>query len=790
MLRNYLVLALRNLGRHPGYAFINVAGLAMGVACCILILLFVRDELSYDRFNEKADRIVRTTLFIPQLDRHIEVTPTIVGPLFERSFPEVETSVRVYDIGRFRKVTVRRGGTSWQEGGFMYADPSIFDVFTLPLLWGTPGEALVRPNTLVLTESMAVKYFGTPEAARDQVLTVDATDFEVTGVIEDVPMGSHLRFDLLGSFASTHWASVETWDSANFYTYLLLTRPEALGPLEVSVASLLARQKASAGLRAEFELGFQRLTDIYLVHMGRERYVWLFSALALLILFIACINYVNLATARSTRRAREVGMRKVLGAERGQIVRQFLGESAVMATASMVIGLGLAAALLPAFNRLGGKHLGLGVLGEPDVWLAIAAILAVTTVGAGLYPSMLLARFVPAAVLKGSGRGRAGGLTFRRVLVVFQFAVTVFLFIATAAVFRQLGFIRTTDVGFDRDQVLVIPIADSGARRALPVLKSELASRPDVLGASAVNAVPGNQRGGYSLFRPNAAPGEAERTSIVATPVDPDVVATLGLDLVAGAGFSEPADLLARPDSGRFEYVVNEHLVRLAGWTPATAVGQVMGVSSNRMGEVVGVIRDYHFATLHERMQPLALFVEPAWNVLLVKIAPGDVAGTIASIRSTWERVAGDSPFAYTFLDDDFNEQYAAEERLGSIFGVAAALAVVIACLGLFGLASFTAERRRREIGIRKVLGASAAHVVAMLNREFSVLVLVGFVLAAPIAWWATGEWLDGFAYRTGIGWTTIALAGLLALACAWLTASWQSLRAAATDPAKTLRYE
>lgn len=790
MIRSYLSVALRTLKRQPGYSAINVVGLAVGVACCLLIVLFVRDEISYDRFNEKADRIVRATLYIPQLDREIEVTPTIVGPLFERTFPEVEDMVRVYDVGRFRKVTVRTGAESWQESGFMYADSSIFSVFTLPFVWGNPATALSRPNTLVLTESTAIRYFGSAGAARERVLTIDRTDYQVTGVIEDVPAASHLRFDILASFVSTRWASREIWDSANFYTYLVLTSPGAVNDIRVSSASLLDRYKASSGLRSDFDLRFQRLTDIYLVYMGRERYVWLFSALALLILAIACINHVNLSTARVARRAREVGIRKALGAQRAQIIGQFLGESTVIASAALFVGIALAALLLPAFNTLSGKNMDLSILGEPVVWGVAAILLVVVTVGAGLYPAMLVGGFRPAAVLKAASGVRTGGGSFRRGLVVFQFAVTVFLFVATAAVFGQLSFISTTDVGFDRDRVVVLPLADSGVKASLPLLRQRIASDPAVVVASAMNAIPGEQRGGYSLFTGGAPHDQDDRPDVVATPVDAQVVETIGLELLAGPGFAEPFDYLAEADSGRYQYVVNEELVRTAGWTIDTAVGQRMGVSPDRMGEVVGVIRNYNFATLHERIEPLALFVEPSWNVLLVKIAGGDVAATLSTMRATWREVTGESPFTYTFLDDDYNGFYDSERRLGRVFGGASVLAILIACLGLLGLASHTAERRRREIGIRKVLGATVPGVVTLLNREFTLLVLVAVALASPLAWWASNQWLEGFTYRTHLSWTTFAAAGGLCLLLAWLTVAWQSVRAATADPATVLRNE
>jgi len=789
MLKSYLTIALRNLRRHPGYTFINVTGLTIGIACCLLILLFVRDEITFDRFHEKADRIIRVTLQLPE--RELEVTPTIVAPLFKRTIPEVDEAVRVYDIGRFRKTTVRHGGEAWLESGFMYADSTLFDVFTFPFLAGTPERALNRPNTLVLTESTARKYFDDPYAALGQVLQVGAQDFEVTGVVEDVPSNSHLQFNLLGSFVSTRWSQQEIWMSANFYTYLLMPDAGALPALRAKVDALVAEARVEWGLSEDFNLGLQRLTDLYLVHMGRERYVWLFTALALLILLIACINYMNLATARSARRAREVGMRKVLGAHRGQIIRQFFGESALLAGLSLLLGLAVAALLLPAFNEVSGKDLSLGVLGEPQMMLWLGALLFLITLGAGLYPSLLLSGFRPVVVLKGVWRSSPKNSAFRKVLVVFQFSTTMFLLIATTVVYNQLRYLQTTDVGFNREQVVVLPLADAASFQALPAFKAAVLQHPNVLHASAMNAIPGAQHGGYSLFKEGDIREGEEQPRIAASPVDAGIVETLQLDLLAGRGFSRPADELAGPDSARYQYVVNESLVRLAGWTVETAIGQRMSVSGGwRMGEVVGVIRDYNFLTLREEMHPLALFVEPEWNVLLLKITPQDVPGTLGFIRKNWEAVTGGSPFTYTFLDDEYASFYRAEQRLGKIFGGASLLAVLIACLGLFGLASYTAEQRTKEIGIRKVMGASVSGLVGMLNREFTLLVLVAFIIASPVAWGVMGRWLEGFAFRTTLSWWIFAAAGLSALLIAWLTVSYQSYRAATTDPVKALRYE
>jgi len=497
MLGNYVKIALRNLKRYPGYTFINIVGLAVGIACCLLIVLFVQDELAFDRFHEHTDDIIRVTLFIPELDREIEVTPTIVAPMFKRTFPEVEDAVRLYDIGSRRKTTIRQGNGAWQEDALMYADSTVFNVFTFPFILGSPEGALNRPNTVVLTESAARKYFGDSREVLGGLITIgSAGDFEVTGIIENIPSNSHIQFNVLASFVSTHWASEERWDSANFYTYLLLTNSSALPDLRLKVDEQLAIAKTQSGLPENFELGLQRFTEIYLIHMGRQKYVWLFTALALIILGIACVNYVNLSTARSSRRSREVGLRKVLGAHRAQLVRQFFGESVFFSILAFVLGLALAVTFLPMFNSVTTKNLALETLGEPQMWVTIVGLLVIVTISAGIYPSLVLSGFRPVDVLKGGRHAGVVNNRLRKVLVSFQFMITVFMLIGATVVYNQLQFIQTADLGFNRDHVVVIPLSDASTVQNLPTYTQVVQQYPNVIHTSAFNSIPGAQRGG------------------------------------------------------------------------------------------------------------------------------------------------------------------------------------------------------------------------------------------------------------------------------------------------------
>ena len=788
MLKNYLKIALRNLRRYKGYTAINVSGLAVGTACCLLILLFVRDELSYDRHHDNADRIVRVLVGEAQT-----FTPTIIGPLFTREFPEVETAARLYPLGMFRPVVIRYGERAFEESRFFYADSTVFDVFTLPFVAGTPHNALNRPETLVLTATTARKYFGRENPVGKVVQVGSGVDYEVTGVIEDLPSTSHVQFDVLGSFASTHWAGQEIWNSANFYTFLLLQDEQALASLQAKVTARIdeARRNPSGGVSADYFLTLQPLTDIHLYFEGRITYVYLFAALAVLILLVACANYMNLATARSARRAREVGVRKMAGAHRRQLAFQFFGESAVLVFGALVLAVLLAEVLLPIFNGISGKALAFRYLDDPVLVPALLGVGVAVSLVAGGYPALLLSSFRPAQVLKGALTAGVGGASFRKILVIFQLAVTVFLIAGTMIVYRQLDYMRTKNLGFDKEQVVVLSIGDRVLRETHTTLKNEILQHPNVRHASAIHSIPGYQRSGYGMRAEGINMEEGEAILVGGIPSDADVVETLGLDLLTGAGF--PKSEGYTPEPGNYVYLVNETLLGEAGWTADNAIGRRINLLGNREGEVVGVFKDYHFLSLHQDIHPLAFFIEPRqFAYLMVKITPNDVPGTLAAMEATWQRLAPHRPFVYRFLDQEFDALYRTDRQTGQILSAFAGLAVLIACLGLFGLASFAAEQRTKEIGVRKVLGASASQIVVLLTKDLARLVVVAFVVAAPLAFLVMNRWLESFAYRVDMlqSWWIFLLAGVATLVVAFLTVSYQSIRAALANPALSLRYE
>jgi len=790
MLKNYLRIALRHLRRQPGYAAINIMGLAVGVACCLFLLLYVRDELSYDRYHEDADAVYRTNMVIPQVDATVGLTPNIVAPLLMREFPEVQAATRIEAHGG----VVRAGERIFDNNAFYFADSTVFEVFDgFTLLAGDPTMALTRPYTVVLTESTAEKFFGDANPVGRTIVRNNDQEFEVTGVMADVPSNSHFTFDFLASFASReHWANNEQWGSANFFTYIRL--PSASdGPVLQAKIDALAEEMHTGGEERVRTLALQPLTAI---HLGTEvaydldatgdmTYVYGFATVALLILLIACINYMNLSTARSTQRAKEVGLRKSLGAYRGQLVGQFYSESAVLAFAGLVLALALVGLGLPWFNELSGKTLGFGTLGEPEIVALIVGIFLIVSLVAGSYPAMFLSRFQPARVLRGRATTSGGAAWLRKGLVVLQFAISAFLIAGTLVVMGQLRHMNTQNLGFDKEHLVVLPLSDPILQEQYPAMEEAIRQSPKVVATAAINQIPG-QLGWTSGF---TAPGFTDDDGflIKGMPTNATVIEALDADLLAGRAFpAEPPE----PDSTNFLFILNATAAEKAGWTPEEAVGQRV-VVDRRQGEVVGVVEDFHFRSLHEAIEPLAIWYQPVHaNHLAVRLAPGDTRAAMDHLEAVWGRFAAHRPFSFRLLDDVYDRLYRNERQVGQVVSVFAFLAIFVACLGLFGLAAFTAERRTKEIGVRKVLGATVPNLVGLLTKDFVVLVLVAFAVAVPVAWLAMSHWLDGFAYRIEVGPGVFVLAGVLVLVIALATVSYHALRAATTDPVKALRYE
>jgi putative ABC transport system permease protein len=784
MLRNYLHIAFRNLRRQPGYTITNVVGLAVGIACVVLIALYVHDEWRYDRHHEHADRIFRiTTDWAP-------VGPP-VGQALAAEFPEIEAVARFTYFPR--SVVIQAREQAFREAAILYADGPVFEVFTHPLLRGDAATALAEPFTVVLTESVARRYFGDGDPIGEVVLLDGEVGLRITGVMAD-QQPTHLPFELLVSMPTFYsmrgdWVDqARTWGA--FYTYLLLHPDADAAALQPRLDAFSERYFEEVGDRA---LTLQPLTSIHL-HSRLEKewransdftYVLLFSLVALLVLMVAGINYTNLATAQSVERAREVGVRKTLGAHRGEVAGQFLVESVVLAMLGAVAALALASLALPLLASLSGKTFADTVLLQPAVVAAVLAFGAVIGLGAGAYPAFALSGFRPVQVLKGRFIASPRGAGLRKGLVVCQFAVSVALIAATVAVYQQVDYLTSRPIGFDKEQVLVAGLPGA-ARPALTsqagAFRQSLERHASIAGVSLASDVPG-ERFAVETFRRADRPGDESQNLRLAYGVDDRYLRTLGAEMAAGRDF----DALRPGDTTR-AVIMNEAAVRALGLEDP--IGAPIIWRGNSL-ELVGVVRDFHFASLHHEVEPLVILhgVQEA-NHLLVRATAGEVPAALEAVRAAWAETVPGAPFDYVFLDASLDNLYRAELRMSRVFLVFAALAVLLASLGVLGLAAYMTARRRKEIGVRKVLGAGVAGLVGLLSRDFLALVLVGFVAATPVAYLVMSRWLEGFAYRIDLGAGPFLLAGALAFGIALLTVCWQAFRAATADPVQTLRSE
>ncbi len=793
MIRNYLTIALRNLLRQKLYSLIAVFGLAIGISGCLLISLYVADELSYDQYHEQANRVYRVVLQ-ESAAKGVALSSAPFGPALEQEYPEVQQAVRINTEGGG---PIRYGDRQLVANDIFFADPAVFDLFSYRFIAGDPKAALTQPNTIVLTRTLAEKLFPSPAAALGKtVLFANNFPGTVAGVMEDVPHHSHLRFSGLRAFPA---AFTDGWWSLELYTYLLLPEGYDARRLEAKLPQFYRKYLAREHENAKFQLKLQPVASIHLhSHLDHElsangdiASVYTFAAIAALVLLIACINYVNLVTARSARRAREVGIRKVVGSGRGQLVGQFLMESSLVVGIALVLAIGIAQLWLPQFNAFTGKAVSLHTLTKGYYLAGLCGGAVALGLLSGFYPAVYLSRFKPVVVLKGAiGHGRTG-LFFRQALVVFQFAVSLAMIFSTLVVYRQLQYMNKRDLGFRKEQVLSLHINDRAARLKVPVIRQQLLKNPGVLGVAAASNPIGNNNiaaAGFYFEEDGKMPDatrEAQRFM-----VDHEFLTTMGVTLLQGRNFS-PA---MRSDSAG-AVLVNETLVKRLGWQKP--LGKRVAYYIDNEGrtaeaKVIGVIKDFHIYSLQHQIEPLVLRLAPPAerDNLYIRIRPGHTQATLAYIRQTYRQFDPDPLYEASFLDQNFAKQYEAEERRGQVFLVFALFAIGIACLGLFGLAAFTAEQRTKEIGIRKVLGASVAGIVAMLSKNFIKLVVIAFGIAAPPAWYAMHQWLRNFAYKIDLEWWLIGLAGGLTLLVAFATVSYQSLKAALTNPVDSLRSE
>ncbi len=787
LLWSYLTVALRKTRRQKGYSFINIAGLAVGLASSILILLWVRDELSFDRFHAKADDIYRVLQEVKFSDHEViwASTQGPLGPSLEKDFPEIVRAVRIRD----RRCQIRRGDV-WETEQTTLADPSVFEVFTFPLAAGDPATALANPFSIVLSDKMAARYFPDGDALGQTLRIDDRFDFRVTGVLEPIPRNSHLQFDFLVPFwfGREVGLTVDEWSNTAFTTYVEVRKGVSTADVIGKIAGYLDDKPTSEkGTR----LTLQPLNRIHLhsnydfdsAH-GDIRYVRIFSLVAFFILLIACINFMNLTTARSAGRAREVGLRKVSGAHRADIIGQFYGESLLLVVTALAAALGLVKLLLPAFNNLAAKELTLDLLKSPGLLAGLAVLALLTAVVAGSYPAFFLSAFRPAGVLKAAPSSGTRGRAFRRTLVVVQFSLTILLVVSTLFVSGQLDFLRNAKLGYDKENVIYMSLRGE-TRKNFDALRTELLRIPSIPGVALGETVPTY---GYSFSNSLWTwPGKNPDDEILirAGCVGEGYLEVLGVEMARGRTFVwDPA-----PEKN-LVFIVNEEAARVMQL--ADPVGQWLSDrDGNFKGTIVGVVKDYHFTPLRQKIEPLVLIDYPSdCKLLVARLEPGDVARTLGEVERAWKRVNPGFPFSFNFLDEALDGLYRSEERTGTIIRAFALLAMLVSCLGLFGLASFTAEQRTKEIGIRKVLGASGAMIALLFSQEFSRWVLAANVIAWPAAYYAISKWLQGYPYRIGVGPGPFLFAGALALAVAALTVGYHSVRAARANPVESLRHE
>jgi len=785
MIRSYLKIAFRNLIRHKGFSFLNISGLAIGMVCTLLILFWVQHELSYDRYNENGRNIYRIL-------QHIQYSEIVtwainqgpLGPALKEEIPEIEEQARFcftqWRIKYNDQVFVDLGG---------YADPSLFKMFTLPFVKGDPDTALADPRSVVLTEELAQKIFGDEDPLGKTIHVADQYDFKVSGVLRNLPDNSHFRFEFLANmdFAKEVGRTVDYWKNSHFTTYVQLPEGASFEEVNKKIYNFLDEKPT---LEDWEKLSLQPLFKIHLASgigydafgTGNAKYVVIFSVAALFILLIACINFMNLSTARSLLRSKEVGLRKVVGAFRGQLVRQFLGEAVFQSLIAMILAVGLGILLLPAFNQLARKSFAADMFIRPDIILGCLAIVLVTGILAGCYPAFILSGFRPVAVLKGTVRTTGKRSVFRRLLVVFQFSVAVILMVGSLVIYSQIHFMMNKDLGYEKENLVTLDL-NGNVQKNYEAFKNELIGNPNILNVTRVSGLPiygyyfSNSRWNWEgkdpdkdiLFRANF--------------VDYDYLETLGVQVVLGRNFSQDygADEMA--------IIINETSQKAMGFDDP--IGKRVTLGEDNEFHIIGVVKDFHYVSLRTEIEPLILLLDPERSSsIVVRIRSENTPQTLKFMGGIWERFAGDYEYDYRFLDERLDALYRSEERVGRIINIFTVLSIFVSCLGLFGLASFMALRRTKEIGIRKVLGATVSGIVVLLTREFSRWVLVANLFAWPLSYLAMNRWLEEFPYRADIKPWIFLGTGLATFMVAILTVSYQSIRAALSNPADSLRYE
>ncbi|MEZ2335737.1 FtsX-like permease family protein [Mucilaginibacter sp. RCC_168] len=807
MLKNYLRSTIRNITRHKFISFINIFGLTIGLTCCMLILVYIVNEQSYDTFNTNADDVYRVTRSFNTVDGTQtlflgSIAPPF-GPLLKNEFPDIKKITRLRGNGI---VSMRYKDKLINEPGSYFADENFVDIFTVKTIQGDPKTALSDPFTVMMTEDMARKYFGNEDPMNKEIRLGNQFNFKVTGIYKPFPTNSHLHPEMLLSFItlkdSTLYGDKQlhtNWGNNDFYTYMLLPAHYNVEHMESLFPGFLDKYVHFPGQPGNFQesknskLHIQKLLDIHLhSHLDAEietngdiKRVYIFSAIALFILLIACINYMNLSTARSALRAREIGIRKVIGAQRKEIITQFLSESVLITCFSLILALVLTWLLIPPINGLSNLGLSIKSLYDPKLLLCILILPFFVGILSGIYPALFMSSFKPVKVLKGILKVGSGGVSFRKVLVVVQFSVSIVLIVATTIVFQQLRYIQQKSLGFDKEHIITMsnPFSDS----QFEAFKNEVQKNAYVKEIGRSSRIPSGRLlddQGISVFE--GAKSQPVKADVKYVNTDYGFIPTFGMKMAAGRNFARNFGT----DSNN--YVVNTAAVKALGWkTPENAIGKDLAYGGVK-GKVIGVVNDFHFESLHQNIIPL-LFRMPGkgnYGRLSIKIAGNNINSSINVIQQAWQKLQPETPFEYTFLDERFQKLYDSEQQQGSLFTIFSFIAIFIACLGLFGLSAFTISQRVKEIGVRKVLGASIPQIVTELSKDFLRLVIIASVIALPVAWYAMSKWLLDFAFRISIQWWVFVMAGVVALVIAFVTISFQSIKAAMANPVKSLRSE
>lgn len=785
MFKNYLKITWRNIARQKANSFINITGLAIGMTCSMLILMWIQHELSYDAFHVNANdiyRVVENQYYAGGQVFPVAVTPSPLAPALKENFSEIAKATRF----SFRSLTIKKDDKIFTEG-VAFADPDIFEIFTIPFVKGDAPTALSTPHAIVLTEEAAEKYFGKEEPIGRILRINNRDDFLVTGVIKNIPDNAHLKYDLLAPFIYLQemGSSMENWGSNWCYTYVLLQKDSPYKEIDKKIIDLIKKNNENSVT----EIYLQPLREIHLYSSGKYtadigghgdiQYVRIFAVIAFGVLLIACINFMNLATARSEKRAKEVGLRKVVGAQRHQLIKQFFSEAIILALLAFVVALVLTEMLLPAFNDLAGKTLALRRL-APILFYSFLAIALLCGIISGSYPAFYLSAFSPIKTLKSHRSSQAGGSLFRKILVVFQFALSVIMIIGTLVMSRQMDFIRNKNLGLDKENLGYVWMAGE-FRKKHEVAKQELLKNSNIVSVTCTSQLPTYVASSNSGWQWEGKDPAAEVLMHYLN-VDDDYVKTFKMEMAAGRFFSRvfPADSHA--------VVVNETAVKAMGIQEP--LGKRLSLGADDL-TIIGVVKDFHFKPVQTKIEPLVMLMEPKrYYAMVIRTRPENLAATITFVEKTYKQFNADTPFYFNFLDQDYDNLYRAEQRARKLSGYFSIIAILIASLGLYGLASYMAEQRTKEIGIRKVLGASLRDIVFLFSQDFLKFVALAFIIACPLAYVGGNQWLQGFAYRMELGPGLFAAAGLLAFLCAALTVSLQAFKAALANPVETLRYE